>query len=324
MFGTIQESEIIEDAESFEALRSMFELVQTSEALVCLFDQTDRLRMANTAFRHALFLEENEQPTWEEMMRRNFHLNRGTKINDVDLETWLSSAISRRGKSPHRNIEVDLCDGRWFSMNETVLPNGWMLCIATDVTQLGASERALRIDRDQARKAANTDPLTGISNRRHIMTLLDQKRLGQTSTGKASGHACLLDIDCFKVVNDTHGHQVGDQVLVEVARCIRRTIGVSDCLGRVGGEEFLVLLESGSTKECKLVMDRILMEIRGLRPTADKPMVQVTASAGLVRFDEGSSSEKIYAACDAALYEAKWAGRDQLVLGGLPERMIAT
>ena len=106
------------------------DLVEHSDVLLAVYDEADRLRLANDAFRRCFHLAPGETPTWVEIMRRNHAAFRGTAIQAADLEAWLTSTQSRRGKTPFRAYETDLTDGRWLWMTETVRPNGWMLCVA--------------------------------------------------------------------------------------------------------------------------------------------------------------------------------------------------
>jgi hypothetical protein len=153
-----------------DTLKGMFE---GSPVLVAAYDAADRLRYANAAFRAAYFIEEGTFPRWSDIMRRNFRSGRGTVLKVPDFDVWLMSTQSRRGKTPFRSFETDLHDGRWFLMTETVQPDGWMLCIASEITSLRAEERLLRQDRDTALKASQTDELTGTANRRFVMARID-------------------------------------------------------------------------------------------------------------------------------------------------------
>ena len=147
---------------------------QDTPLLVALFDAGDQLRFANAAFRQSYGLGPDEEPTWAEMLLRNYAEGVGALIETTDTASWLVSARSRRGKLPFRAFEADLCDGRWVWMTETLRTDGWMLCVASDITELRTSERVLRQARDVAVRAAQTDVLTGISNRAHILQLLEQ------------------------------------------------------------------------------------------------------------------------------------------------------
>ena len=165
--------------------------------LVALYDQDDRLRYANRSFRSTFHLNDNESPLWPDLMRRNRALGVGTVISVPDFEAWVVSAQSRRGKVPFRAFETDVVGGRWLWMTETVDANGWMLCIASDITHLRADERTLRQDRDFALKAAQTDELTGVSNRRYMMSKLEEMVQRYSAVGAGSGCICILDIDFF-------------------------------------------------------------------------------------------------------------------------------
>ncbi len=190
----------------FEKLSQMYE---GTPVLVAAYDRFDRLRYANQAFRSAFFLKPEETPFWSDMMRRNFHAHRGTVIRTADFEAWLISTQSRRGKTGFRAFETDLVDGRWLWMTETVQSDGWMLCIASDITGLRADERSVRQDRDFAIRASHTDELTGVANRRFVMARIDDMLQRPDPTDGILGCLAVLDIDRFKNINDRYGHHAG-------------------------------------------------------------------------------------------------------------------
>ncbi len=131
-----------------EISRKLLHLCDHTPTLVAAYDSFDRMRYANQAFRSAFFIDANEMPLWSDLMRRNFYSGRGTVIRERDFEAWLISTLSRRGKTGFRAFGTDLVDGRWLWMTETVQADGWMLCIASDITKLRAHGRAVRQDRD--------------------------------------------------------------------------------------------------------------------------------------------------------------------------------
>ena len=130
--------------------RNLLSLQADSLVLSAAYDEHDILRYANKSFRSAYHLEPDEQLSWGAIMRRNYEAGLGTVLTTDNFDDWLVSTQSRRGKVAFRAFETDLVDGRWLWMTETVQPNGWMLCIASDITQLRPDDRRLRQDRDLA------------------------------------------------------------------------------------------------------------------------------------------------------------------------------
>ena len=282
---------------------------------IALYDQRDRLRYANRAFRAAFALDEAETPLWADLMRRNHALGRGTVISVPDFEAWVVSAQSRRGKMPFRAFETDLVDGRWLWMTESVDRSGWMLCIANDITHLRADERTLRQDRDFALKASQTDELTGISNRRYMMAQLEAMIRSQPAAGPVSGCISILDIDFFKGINDLYGHQTGDEILLDFARRVHPVVRRHDCFGRIGGEEFMLIFPQTTLTEGEWIIDQVLETVRTARPLLSAPLFSYTCSAGIAALRPGETAKEIYSRADAALYDAKHSGRDRMAVG---------
>jgi diguanylate cyclase (GGDEF)-like protein len=291
-------------------LASLFEC---SPLLVSVYDDTDTLRYANPMFRTVLGIDADDFSTWQSMMRRNHARRVGTQVDSADFEIWLASARSRRGKLPFRGFESDLTDGRWYYMTETVDAQGWMLCCAFDITALRADERSLRVARDGALKAAQTDTLTGISNRFHILQLLDL----QLETSRQRKHSCgivMLDLDHFKAVNDVHGHHGGDLVLKHFATMTGASLRSVDGFGRLGGEEFMVLLPGIDESQLKITVERLLAEVRQARPLPDAPDFSYTCSAGAGMLNSVEDAVDNIRRVDRALYQAKSQGRDRCVM----------
>jgi diguanylate cyclase len=148
---------------------------------------------------------------------------------------------------------------------------------------------------------ANTDALTGLANRRAIMAALDEMELSGLSFGVA-----LIDLDGFKAVNDTLGHHAGDMLLHEVGVRLSESVGKNDCVGRLGGDEFIVLLREAKTAAELSVSGTALLaglcapvEIEGARAVFG-------ASLGTALFPaDGTSIDALLKAADAALYAAK-------------------
>ncbi len=159
---------------------------------------------------------------------------------------------------------------------------------------------------------ARTDALTGVLNRGAIVMELEREAERAAREGVPLGLG-MLDIDHFKLVNDTHGHAAGDAVLCEV---VRRVLGVMrpyDSFGRFGGEEFLVLVPGSGERELRDVLERIRSVIGSAAIVVDGHELAVTVSlGGATRGRE--SADDLIARADDALYAAKEQGRDRVVL----------
>jgi diguanylate cyclase (GGDEF)-like protein len=297
-----------------ETMLQAARLIDAAGVLIAVYDQDDRLRFANRAFRDAWFIGEEEQPLWPDLMRRNFEARRGTVVVAPNFESWLFSTQARRGKTGFRAFETDLHDGRWLWMTETMQPDGWMLCVASDITSIRSDERTLRQDRDTALRASQTDELTGIPSRRFVMSVLDDLLRGIVEGEKTVSCLAVLDIDNFKYINDRFGHVVGDAVLKDFAGTLQRLVRKTDVLGRVGGEEFLLILPKSTPQEAEAIVETMLLAVRRSRPLPEQASFRYTFSAGIACASAGDDASALYRRADLALYAAKMRGRDQVSL----------
>ncbi len=157
---------------------------------------------------------------------------------------------------------------------------------------------------------ANHDAMTGLVNRRRFEEMLTRAAL--TAVESNDVHALLfLDLDQFKVVNDTAGHQAGDQMLQQVAQLMRRTVRQRDVVGRLGGDEFAVLMEHCSAEEAQRLAHALLTAIRDFRFIWEGQNLWAGASIGLVAINaESGGVTGILRSADIACYKAKESGRD--------------
>ncbi len=293
-----------------EILLQTFRLLEESDALIAVYDAEDRLRFANRSFRTAWHIEKGETPLWSELMRRNYHQNRGTVVVTGNFEDWLRATAARRGKVARRAFETDLHCGRWLWMTETTEDNGWMVSIATDITSIRSSQRALRQDRDRALRAAQTDELTGLPNRRYAMSALEDLLAGRGGD-ESSLTLAILDIDHFKQINDTFGHRIGDLVLRDFATRVAPLLRKSDIVGRIGGEEFILILPRTGLDNALLIVERMLAGVRSGTPAPEIPALSYTFSAGIAEALPGETADTLFQRADRALYAAKVSGRNQ-------------
>ena len=154
------------------------------------------------------------------------------------------------------------------------------------------------------------DPLTGLSNRRFILTQL----AGAVSAARRHERplsVAIIDIDHFKAVNDEHGHAAGDRVLAAVAGAMREHLRAEDQLGRLGGEEFLALLPDADARAAGTTAEKLRSEIAALAVEHEGTDLGVTISAGWAAW-EGETPEQLLRRADDALYGAKRSGRDRV------------
>jgi diguanylate cyclase (GGDEF)-like protein len=158
---------------------------------------------------------------------------------------------------------------------------------------------------------ATRDALTGAYNRRHLLSMLLHLK-SRSDRSKEVFCVGILDLDFFKAINDTFGHQVGDEVLKACARCGIEAVRSIDCFGRYGGEEFEVLLAQTELEGARIAAERIRSSIEKLRFPHIDPKLHVTASIGLARYYPKEKVEETEKRADAALYRAKVAGRNRI------------
>jgi len=298
-----------DDSEGDELARRLLALHETSPLLVALFDAQDVLRYANPAFCRGYHVSCDERISWADMMRRNHARREGALIETHDIEGWLAGVSSRRGKLPFRAFESDLCDGRWLWVTETLQqqPGGWVLYVGSDITALRQDGRALRQAHAKALAAAHTDALTGLSNRRHGLQLL-QEALTQSACWPLC--VAMVDLDHFRQFNDDFGHAGGDLVLCDFARQMQATIRREDGAARLGGEQFLLIFPAAGMAQACAIIERLQLRARGARPLAEVPLRGYTFSAGVTQAVWGEPAEGLLQRADAALYAAKAVGRD--------------
>jgi diguanylate cyclase len=170
---------------------------------------------------------------------------------------------------------------------------------------------SLRAALDHQRRAALTDPLTGLYNRR----AMDQ-RLGTLWADSDEGPFALLvlDIDYLKRINDTHGHISGDTAIRRVAEILRRCIRAGDCAFRFGGEEFMVLLPDTTPEGAISLAESIRGRIEAHNRTLPREwQVPLTVSLGVASRKDGDNPISLFERADRALYQAKHSGRNRVV-----------
>jgi diguanylate cyclase len=183
------------------------------------------------------------------------------------------------------------------------------------VTRMRVEIAGLRHELDDG--LTNIDPLTGATSR---VGMLAKLRI-QLQMVKRDLHPCtiaMMDLDLFKNINDRHGHQAGDRVLVEVVRHLMDNLRAYDEFYRYGGDEFLICIPGTDLNAATEAVERLRKDIAALAIDVDGQPLGVTASFGLAQLDPDVVVEESIARADDALYRAKSAGRDQTQVWAAP------
>lgn len=160
---------------------------------------------------------------------------------------------------------------------------------------------------------ASTDSLTGASNRRHFLETVELE-LERARRTRLPVSLLALDIDHFKVVNDQYGHQAGDAVLKSLVALITQTLRQNDVIGRVGGEEFMVLMPDTSANDAVVLAERIRSLTESMVIPLENGSLSVTVSIGVAEFGvDGDDQDKVFKAADDRLYRAKHEGRNRVI-----------
>jgi len=172
------------------------------------------------------------------------------------------------------------------------------------VIGFGEQLTRLRLQAETYYRLAHTDALTGVANRRYLLSEIAHELERSQRYGRPTA-LILIDLDRFKQVNDRHGHEVGDRALQQVAQRIQRGIRHSDRMGRWGGEEFLVLLPEAGLEEATQLAER-------LREELEQPLMEglepLSASLGVAVAQPGDTPDRLINRADQAMYAAKRAG----------------
>jgi diguanylate cyclase (GGDEF)-like protein len=188
----------------------------------------------------------------------------------------------------------------------SALSQGVCIFCLFGVVKLKRNKDAADLHAEKMEKAAHIDGLLGIGNRRML-----QRKLNTMTKGYTSYSLLLIDVDHFKTINDTHGHLVGDDILRELTKSIESSLRPEDVIGRWGGEEFLVIANGTELKSAEMLAQRIRA---GVAEYEFSTVGRVTVSIGVAQFQPDTSISHTFSIVDEALYEAKHAGRNRVVV----------
>ena len=243
-----------------------------------------------------------------------------------------SVLLGRRFSNPlvelQKRVNAIIC-GNWNTNNDYKYPDNEIGIIASEVGQLSEHELyAKSIELQEANSKINvantlleqknnelkilstTDQLTELYNRHKIDTEIE-KECKRSVRYKRHFSVIMFDIDWFKKINDTHGHQAGDSVLKEISLLLKENLRSTDIPGRWGGDEFLVLCPETNLEEARILGVKLCSVVANHRFEINEP---VTISVGGVEFSEQENSKDLVKRVDEKLYAAKHQGRNTVVL----------
>ena len=309
-----------EDPQS-NVIWTWIDITSRHQADTALAIETLRLNTLLECFPGGVLIEDTNDtvvfvnPLWTRLLGLDTPASALQNMHDTELRNCLGPKISGWLRSPHlgrsketrRSHEVRTEQGLHLEIDHieirqhnAYLGSVWLL---RDVTDRKQHELELA-------HLASTDALTALPNRRSFMQHLGAAcASGQTSQ---PGVVMMLDIDHFKKVNDTYGHAIGDVVLQQVAQAIRTSLRSGDLPGRLGGEEFAVLLPATDTGEGLKIAERIRRDIADTTITSGPHDIRVTISIGVARISPATDPDTVLQQADDALYMAKESGRNRV------------
>jgi len=241
--------------------------------------------------------------------------------DDVDVQLRVDDAtvLGARGElEDGASAPIRIADRTWIlvvrdpntpSLALPLLLAGVGISLAALLTTLilswGRNERMQELQRQ-----ASLDSLTGLKNRRRFEEDL-RVAMARGRRDGSTGAVLMLDLDRFKEVNDTYGHQAGDRMIQEIAAILRDRTRESDVLARIGGDEFAIVLPRCTPAEARVVAESVAQAIAEHR-SGDERLAPITASVGVAMFGEDprTSIESVISEADTAMYAAKDGGRD--------------
>lgn len=236
--------------------------------------------------------------------------------DDLEYAERSLAEVLDKGAVEDREYRIIAADGqvRWLSdkcfINRQAEPGQPVIIVgfAEDITDKKNMESELH-------RLATIDVLTQSSNRRHFFDCAHREfELARQQGGPLA--FLLLDIDDFKLINDTYGHPVGDRVLQQIAETGRGALRRGDVFGRIGGEEFAAVFPGCAPDMALQVAERLQREIQRLSFTHEQKTFGITVSQGLTNLTaEDANIESLFARADAAMYEAKRQGKNRIISG---------
>lgn len=261
------------------------------------------------------FLKTNK--AWEDVLGYSEFKFKGYKVIDFIHEDDISITNQAMEKL-NKGITVDRFINRYRNINGNYHYMEWRAKPYEGLIYAAARDITDRIEyENKILDISNRDALTNVYNRRYVFNKAEQIIKEYKNTHKVFS-VCILDIDYFKIINDTYGHQIGDNILKELTKTIGDNLGKEDILGRYGGEEFIIIFKNSNKHESLIVINEILNIIRSKTFIYDNNFIKFTFSAGIASCNEFSKDEitidTLIGVADKRMYKAKNSGRNKIMI----------
>jgi diguanylate cyclase (GGDEF)-like protein len=285
--------------------------IESIEGGFAIFDHEDRLIDCNETFKKiypSVVDLGHKGFTYQQFIEANIQQNIYQKERRKVLETEDESAeklannLLKRHQSLPSSYEQLLASGEWLEITESKIPSGGCVSLHKDITERKEREEKISY-------MANHDPLTGLINRTYFKKILSS--LIEEATSIKKQFALLyIDLDGFKDINDTYGHETGDMALKECAKRIESALRYEDIITRLGGDEFCVVIpEIVSKEKTEEIAKRIFSQINQELIVEEK-VLTLSISMGIAIFpDNGQTVDELIRQADHAMYAAKRAGK---------------
>lgn len=302
-------TDIVRHSDELELLRSALDNISEG---VMLLDTDLRARFLNLKVRNYFAV------TAEQVAAHPAYRDLIAKAPDAEMRgltadqfgAYIANRIETARTAAPAAYDMVFPDGRHIRTHCSITADGGRMLTYCDITDLIRNAELLE-------KLATIDSMTGLYNRRHFM-VLSEAEWSRFQRYQRPLTMLMLDIDHFKSVNDRYGHAVGDDAIVSVANACEGGKRNSDIAGRLGGEEFAVLLPETDAVQAKIVAERIREAVAAHVFSVHKVRFNVTISVGIAQASVSMSGiDALLREADAALYQAKEAGRNRVVTAAL-------
>ncbi len=287
-----------------EELKTLYAALDNVESGILLLSKDLRALYSNPSLHRLFTVSSSEEirttnPWYSDMLKE------AATAAAVDLEDYVKRRLSWVRSGNTVPMDLNMSNGAVIRCHLAALPGGGRMLIYSDVTDIVRNAQELE-------RLATIDGMTGIYNRRHFLSLADLEWRRARRYRRAISFL-MIDIDYFKAINDTFGHQVGDNMIMHLASLTRECKRDSDVLARIGGEEFALLLPETDAAQAEIVAERIRHEISTNPLALAAQSIPATVSIGVASATITMSDfSQLMSAADQALYEAKRSGRNRV------------